>query len=392
MKNIKDQDNLGGKITLLRLDLNVPIKDNIIMDETRIDKIIPIINFLINKKSKIVILSHVGRPNGQRVNSLSLKPISENLEKKINKKIKLITMNIYKVRKEDLFKSNEEEIVILENIRFYKEEETNNENFAKHISSFADLYVNDAFSCSHRQHASVCNITKYLPSYAGLQFETEINALKKVTSNINKPISCIIGGSKISTKIGLIKNLINKFDNLIFVGGMANNIINFKGHSIGKSLIENNCMETIREFFEIADKYSCSIHYPEDVCVGNDLNSISKTKKLDEVSDDEMILDIGPKTIEKISKIISISKTVFWNGPAGYFENQNFLNGSSEIAKAIAKHTKDSSLYSVVGGGDTIAVINKTNNMENFNFVSTAGGAFLEYLEGKKLPGIKALN
>ena len=392
MKNIKDQDNLGGKITLLRLDLNVPIKDNFITDETRIDKIIPVINFLINKKSKIVILSHVGRPNGQRVNSLSLKPISENLEKKINKKIKLITMNIYKVRKEDLFKSNEEEIVILENIRFYKEEETNNENFAKHISSFADLYVNDAFSCSHRQHASVCNITKYLPSYAGLQFETEINALKKVTSNINKPISCIIGGSKISTKIGLIKNLINKFDNLIFVGGMANNILNFKGHSIGKSLIENNCMEIIKELFEIADKYSCSIHYPEDVCVGNDLNSFSKTKKLDEVSDDEMILDIGPKTIEKISKIISISKTVFWNGPAGYFENQNFLNGSSKIAKAIAKHTKDSSLYSVVGGGDTIAVINKTNNMENFNFVSTAGGAFLEYLEGKKLPGIKALN
>ena len=215
MKNIKDQDNLGGKITLLRLDLNVPIKDNFITDETRIDKIIPIINFLINKKSRIVILSHVGRPNGQRVNSLSLKPISDNLEKKINKKIKLITTNIYKVRKEDLFKSNEEEIVILENIRFYKEEETNNENFAKHISSFADLYVNDAFSCSHRQHASVCNITKYLPSYAGLQFETEINALKKVTSNINKPISCIIGGSKISTKIGLIKNLINKFDNLI---------------------------------------------------------------------------------------------------------------------------------------------------------------------------------
>ena len=392
MKNIKDQDNLGGKITLLRLDLNVPIKDNFITDETRIDKIIPIINFLINKKSRIVILSHVGRPNGQIVNSLSLKPISENLEKKINKKIKLITTNIYKVRKEDLFKSNEEEIVILENIRFYKEEETNNENFAKHISSFADLYVNDAFSCSHRQHASVCNITKYLPSYAGLQFETEINALIKVTSNINKPISCIIGGSKISTKIGLIKNLINKFDNLIFVGGMANNILNFKGHSIGKSLIENNCMEIIREFFEIADKYSCSIHYPEDVCVGNDLNSFSKTKKLDEVSDDEMILDIGPKTIEKILKIINISKTVFWNGPAGYFENQNFLNGSSEIAKAIAKHTKDSSLYSVVGGGDTIAVINKTNNMENFNFVSTAGGAFLEYLEGKKLPGIKALN
>ena len=210
MKNIKDQDNLGGKITLLRLDLNVPIKDNFITDETRIDKIIPVINFLINKKSKIVILSHVGRPNGQRVNSLSLKPISDNLEKKINKKIKLITTNIFKVRKEDLFKSNEEEIVILENIRFYKEEETNNENFAKHISSFADLYVNDAFSCSHRQHASVCNITKYLPSYAGLQFETEINALKKVTSNINKPISCIIGGSKISTKIGLIKNETNQ--------------------------------------------------------------------------------------------------------------------------------------------------------------------------------------
>ena len=391
MKNIKDEENLGGKVTLLRLDLNVPIKDNIILDDTRINKIIPVINFLINKKSKIVIISHVGRPNGQRVNNLSLKPISDNLEKKINKNIKLITTNIYKLKKEDIFSSNEEEIVILENIRFYIEEVTDDDGFAKHLSSFADLYVNDAFSCSHRQHASVSSITRYLPSYAGLQFETEINALKKITSNINKPISCIIGGSKISTKIGLIKNLIGKFDNLIFVGGMANNILNFKGYSIGKSLIEKNSMKIIKELFEIAEKYSCSMYYPEDVCVGNDLNSFSKTKQLDEVSDDEMILDIGPKTIEKILKIINISKTVFWNGPAGYFENQNFLKGSSEIAKAIAKHTKNGSIYSVVGGGDTIAVINKTSSMENFNFVSTAGGAFLEYLEGKKLPGIKAL-
>ena len=392
MDTIKDQVNLSQKIVLLRLDLNVPLKDGLITDETRIDKIIPVINFLVEKKSKIIIVSHVGRPKGKVNKVLSLKPVCLNLEKKINKKIKLFNDNIFELKKDDLFKSHDNKIVFLENIRFYKEEEENDTTFAKHLASLADFYVNDAFSCSHRAHASVSKITKFLPSFAGLQLETEINALKKVTTEIKKPITCIIGGSKISTKIGIIKNLIPKFDNIIIVGGMANNVIEFKGNNIGKSIKEENCEMIIKEIFETSKNYSCIITFPEDVLVGKNLDDKSEVKELNSIKDGDLILDIGPKTIKKIQNIIEISNTVLWNGPAGYFENPNFANGSFEIAKAIIKKNKNKSIYSIVGGGDTIAVLNQIKAIKDFNFVSTAGGAFLEYLEGKELPGIKALN
>ena len=391
MKNIEDQENLAGKIALLRLDLNVPLRNKDILDETRIDKIIPVINFLLNRKTKILVISHVGRPKGRKNNDLSLKPICLNIEKKIKKKIKLITSNVFEITKDKLF-MQEEEVIFLENIRFYQEEEINDSMFAKQIASLGDFYVNDAFSCSHRDHASVSKITKFLPSYAGLQLQSEINALKKITSDIESPITCIIGGSKISTKIGLIKNLTNKLDNLVFVGGMANNILNFKGFKIGKSIKEDHCNNIIDDIFINAEKNFCKIYYPEDVRVGKNFDSNSEIKSLKDISKEDIILDIGPKTVEKIKKILENSRTVFWNGPAGYFENENFENGSLQICKIIENNTKNNSLYSVVGGGDTIAVINKTGSLNNFNFVSTAGGAFLEYLEGKELPGIKALN
>ena len=391
MKNIEDQENLAGKIALLRLDLNVPLKNKDILDETRIDKIIPVINFLLNKKTKILVISHVGRPKGKKNHDLSLKPICLNIEKKIKKKIKLITSNLYEITKDKLF-MQEEEVIFLENIRFYREEEINDSKFAKQIASLGDFYVNDAFSCSHRDHASVTKITKFLPSFAGLQMQSEINALKKITSDIESPITCIIGGSKISTKIGLIKNLTNKLDNLVFVGGMANNILNFKGFKVGKSIKEDHCNNIIDDIFMNAEKNRCKIYYPEDVCIGKNFDSHSEIKSLKDISKEDIILDIGPKTVEKIKKIIENSRTVFWNGPAGYFENENFENGSLQICKIIENNTKNNSLYSVVGGGDTIAVINKTGSLNNFNFVSTAGGAFLEYLEGKELPGIKALS
>ena len=391
MNNIIDHRDLNQKKVLLRLDLNVPLKKGIIIDETRIDKIIPIINFLIKKDSKIIVISHVGRPKGEINNDLSLKPICKNIEQKINKKIRLINGDIFKLKKEDLFNGREEQVVFLENIRFYKEEEKNDTSFAKHLAGLADLYVNDAFSCSHRSHASVNKITEFLPSFAGLQLQTEINALKKITTEIKKPITCIIGGSKISTKIGIIKNLLPKFDNIVIVGGMANNIINFKGNQIGKSIREENCEKIIKEIFETSKKYSCKITFPEDVLVGKNFNDKSKIKELNNIKDDDLILDIGPKTISKIKNIIEISKTILWNGPAGYFENTNFANGSYEIAKAIINKNKNKSIYSVVGGGDTIAVIKQIDDIKSFDFVSTAGGAFLEYLEGKELPGIKAL-
>ena len=391
MNRIKDQKNLNEKIILLRLDLNVPLKNGSITDETRIDKIIPILDFLIKEQSKIIIISHVGRPKGKVNMKLSLKPICENIEKKMNKKIRLVKEDIFKLKKENLFKNPSDQIVFLENIRFYVEEEMNDTNFAQHLAKLADLYVNDAFSCSHRAHASISKITKFIPSFAGLQLETEISALKKVTTEIKKPITCIIGGSKISTKIGIIKNLISKFDNIIIVGGMANNILNHKGISVGKSIKEDNCETTINEIFETSRKYSCEITYPEDVLVGKNFKDKSQVKELNEISEDDLILDIGPKTINKIKDIIQSSETVLWNGPAGFFENPNFANGSFEIAKAIIKNNQNNSIYSVAGGGDTIALINQINAVKDFNFISTAGGAFLEYLEGKELPGIKAL-
>ncbi len=390
MDSIKDQKNLNKKKILLRLDLNVPLKNGSITDETRINKIIPIIDFLIKEQSKIIIISHVGRPKGKVITDLSLKPICENIEKKINRKIRLVKEDIFKLKKEDLFKNPNDQIVFLENIRFYKEEEKNDTNFAQHLAKLADLYINDAFSCSHRAHASISKITKFLPSFAGLQFETEISALKKVTTEIKKPITCIIGGSKISTKIGIIKNLISKFDNIIIVGGMANNIIKYKGNHIGKSIKEENCDLMIKEIFETLKSHSCKIIFPDDVLVGKNLDDEPQIKEITNIKDDDIILDIGPKTLDKIKSIIKNSETVLWNGPAGYFENPKFANGSYDIAKAISN--KNNSIYSVVGGGDTIALINKIKLIENFNFVSTAGGAFLEYLEGKELPGIKALN
>jgi len=392
MRSILNEKNLNNKKILLRLDLNVPFENGRISDTTRIDKILPTLNFLMQKKTKVIILSHVGRPKGKIVKELSLKPIGEDLKKKLNTTVKLITESIYEIKNKDFFEKFDEEILILENIRFYVEEEQNDHKFAEHLASLGDIYVNDAFSCSHRAHASIHQISKYLPSYSGLQLDLEVAALNKITYDITKPITCIIGGSKISTKIDIIKNLIPKFDNIIIVGGMANNFIEYFGNNIGKSIKEKNCNEIVEQIISLSKKKDCKIIYPDDVLVSKDLNGSSKNKELNQILPDEMILDIGPKTIDKIIDIIDNSKTILWNGPAGYFENPNFANGSIKIAKKIIENNKSNKIFSVVGGGDTVSLLNRLKVVNNFNFVSTAGGAFLEYLEGKKLPGINALN
>ena len=392
MKSIKEVKSLSGKRILLRLDLNVPVVNGKIADTTRIDKILPTLKFLIKENSKIIILSHIGRPKGKIVKELSLKPICEDLENKLNQNVKLITKNISEINDDDLFKNNSEQIIMLENIRFYSQEEKNDPIFAKQLANLADIYVNDAFSCSHRAHASIHEIANLLPSYSGLQLDLEINALKKITSEIKKPITCIIGGSKISTKINVIKNLIPKFDNIIILGAMANNVIKYMGNNIGKSLQEDNSDLLIEEIFSLSKKKNCKIVYPEDVVVAKNFNGNPRIKELNEISLDEMILDIGPKTIEIVYDLIDKSNTILWNGPAGFFENDNFANGSIKIAEKIIKNNKSNKIYSVAGGGDTVSLLNNLNAINNFNFVSTAGGAFLEYLEGKELPGIKALN
>ena len=392
MRSIEKEKNLNNKKILLRLDLNVPLDNGRITDTTRIEKILPTLKFLVKQNSKIIILSHVGRPKGKVANELSLKPICDELSNKLNQNVRLITKNINEINNKDLFKNVNENIIMLENIRFYLEEEKNDHEFAKHLASLADIYVNDAFSCSHRAHASIYEISNFLPSYSGLQLDLEVDALTKITSEIKRPISCIIGGSKISTKINIIKNLIPKFDNIIIVGGMANNVIKYMGHNIGKSLQEENTNSTIKEIFSLSKKENCKIVFPEDVVVAKDLNGDPQIKELNGILSDEIILDIGPKTIKTINNIIDESNTILWNGPAGYFENPNFANGSIKITEKIVKNSKANKIYSVAGGGDTVSLLNNLNAINNFNFVSTAGGAFLEYLEGKELPGIKALN
>ena len=392
MKSIKEETNLNNKKVLLRLDLNVPLLGDKITDTTRIDKIIPTLSFLISQNAKIIIISHVGRPKGKVINELSLRPICEDLEKKLNQNIKLITKNVKEIISKDLFKNDNERIVMLENIRFYSEEEKNNQEFAKQLATLGDIYVNDAFSCSHREQASIHKITKYIKeSYAGPLLQKEVAAINAIVENKKKPVTCIIGGSKISTKINVITNLIKNVDNIIIVGAMANNFLTFNGFIVGKSLLEKDTKEIIGNIYAEAEKYNCNIFIPEDCSVSNDFDGSRKIKKLESIGKEEIILDIGPETIKRIESIIDKSRTVLWNGPAGYFENKNFLTGTLAIAKKISESTSKNSLISILGGGDTISAINKSKDNFAFTHLSTAGGAFLEFLEGKDLPGLNVL-
>jgi len=393
MKSILDQDLiLKGKKVIVRVDLNVPMKNGAITEASRIIKILPTIKLLIEKEAKIIILSHIGRPNGKVVNGMSLKPISKKLSDLLNIEVVFNKNEINEKTLNEIDRIKDGSVMIMENIRFYEGEEKNEDSFSKTISSLGDIYVNDAFSCSHRAHSSIDGITKYLPSYCGLQFIEEINALKKITSQIVRPVTCIIGGSKISTKIKIISNLIKDFDNIIIVGGMGNAMLKNTGINIGKSMCDEGYKNLVGEILKKSETHNCKIYYPLDVVVSKTLDGNGTIKEINEVNDDEMILDIGPKTITSIKNIINDSKTVLWNGPAGYFENPSFANGTKKILEIIANNRVNDEIYAVAGGGETVAVINKFNKLDTFNFVSTAGGAFLEYLEGKELPGIKALN
>ena len=392
MKSILDQDLvLKGKKVLVRVDLNVPMKDGTITEVSRIVKILPTVKLLIEKKAKIIILSHIGRPKGKVINGMSLEPISKKLSALLNTEILFNKDKIDEKTLSEINKIPDGSIMMLENIRFYEEEEQNEDSFSKKISNLGDIYINDAFSCSHRAHSSIEGITKYIPSYCGLQFIEEINALKKITSKITRPVTCIIGGSKISTKIKIISNLIKDFNNIIIVGGMGNAMLKNTGINIGKSICDDGYKDLVGEILKKSKTHDCKIHYPLDVVVSKTLDGNGTIKEINKIDNDEMILDIGPKTITSIKNIVEESNTVLWNGPAGYFENPNFASGTKNILEIIADKRVKDKIYAVAGGGETVAVINKFNKLDTFNFVSTAGGAFLEYLEGKELPGIKAL-
>ena len=384
--------NIEGKRIIVRIDLNVPLKNKKIQDPTRILQTLPLLRDLIRRKSKIILISHLGRPKGKRNSDLSLLPVYKYLKEKLNTNIYFYTGEINNEVKTKCSYLKESEVILIENIRFFKEETENDAIFSKKLGELGEIYINDAFSCSHRKHSSIYNITKFIKEiYAGPLLEKEITALDFVIKNKKDPFTCIIGGSKVSTKIGVISKLMKIANNIVIVGAMANNFLAYKKCEIGKSLKEENVEDTIKKIFYEAKKNKCKIVIPEDCLVSKSFESDAVSKNLESVEKDDIILDIGPRTIKIIEKIIDHSNTVMWNGPAGYFENKNFALGTNAIAQKISENTKNKSLISVLGGGDTVSAVNNSSLNLSFTHLSTAGGAFLEYLEGKDLPGLSVL-
>ena len=387
-----DNLEITNKNIILRLDLNVPLENKIIKDDTRITLCLPFIKSLIKKKAKIIIISHLGRPKGNKIPELSLIPIYKFLKDKLKTNVYFFKGVFDDKTKEKFSHLKEGEVILIENIRYFKEETEDDNDFSKKLGELGDIYVNDAFSCSHRKQASIHNITKYVKKkYGGPLLKREITAINLVIKNKKEPVTCIIGGSKISTKINVITNLIEKVNNLIIVGAMANNFFAYKNFKVGKSLVEEGTKEIIETIYNKAKKNNCRIIIPDDCLVGLNFEGEGKNKNLTDIEDEDIILDIGAKTIKKIIETIDQSNTILWNGPAGYFENNNFANGTLSIAENISRNTIKRSLISVLGGGDTLAAINKSKSKLSFSHLSTAGGAFLEYLEGKDLPGLSVL-
>lgn len=388
LKSLKDLSKIKGKTVFLRVDFNVPISGGRVSDTTKIEKLKTNINSLLNEKCKVILASHLGRPQKKGKDGLSLKPVKKISEKILGHEIDFLDINDETKNK---IKNSKQKLIMLENLRFDSGEESNSKEYAKLLSSFADVYINEAFSCSHRSHASIDSITDFLDTYAGSTIIDEVDALEKVFLNSKKPVACLIGGSKISTKIDLIINLMPKMDFMIIGGAMANNFFKHEGFNIGKSLIEQNIETTIKSIYQESKRHECELILPIDVICSKKFDQAGKNKKLSEVNDDDIILDIGIESTDKIDSILQKSKTVLWNGPFGLFEYDDFANGTNDISRSIAKYTKTNNLISVAGGGDTLAAIKKSNHQNDFTYISTAGGAFLEWLEGKILPGLKVL-
>ena len=392
IKNFPENLNVENKKIIVRLDLNVPLKDKKIQDYTRILLALPLLEDLILRKAKIIIFTHLGRPKGVKNSEYSLLPIYKYLKQKIKTNIYFFTGEINHEIKEKVSYLKASEILLIDNIRFYEGESENDDSFGKKLASLGEIYINDAFSCSHRKQASIHKITKFIKeSYAGPLMKKEIDAINLVIENKKGPVTCIIGGSKISTKINVISNLMKNVDIIVIVGAMANNFLLHKGVLIGKSLVEKNSGKIIDKIYFDSKKYDCEIIIPLDFNVSESFDGCGVSKTQSNINENEIILDIGPKTIKKIEEIIDKSNTILWNGPAGYFENKEFAIGTNSIAEKISTNTTNKSLISVIGGGDTISAINKIQKKLSFTHLSTAGGAFLEYLEGKDLPGISVL-
>ena len=391
LRTIKKLGALKGKKVLLRADLNVPMQDGTVIDHSRILDIKETVEHLKKVGAKIILMSHFGRPEGKPVIGLSLSQIVPALEQGLGESVTFVGDVLGPKTKANI--KSAKGICLLENLRFHPGEELNDADFAKKMSKLGDVYINDAFSSSHRAHASIEGITHHLPSAAGLALIKDIEALTIALDNPKHPVAAVIGGAKISTKISVLQNLIVKMDHLIIGGGMANTFLAAKGKKIGASLNEPDLVSVAKTIMENAVAAGCKIHIPNEVSVAKHFNATDKAigLPLDAVEDDDMILDIGPKASETFIKVLRRCKTVLWNGPLGAFEIKPFDRGTNQVAEAIGKFTQKGKMVSVAGGGDTVAALNNANAKGQFTYVSTAGGAFLEWLEGKTLPGIAAL-
>ena len=388
-----DQIQLNNKTVLLRADINVPIKDGVVTDSTRLTRLIPTLKDLSNAKAKIVILSHLGRPDGKPSAKYSLRPVAAALEKVWGRPIAFADDCIGPVAASAIAALPFGEILILENTRFHAQEEENDPEFCKQLAALGDVYINDGFSVSHRAHASTEGIAKLLPHAAGRLLQAELEALEKALGSPQHPVMALVGGSKISTKLDLLQNLVSKVDVLVLGGGMANTFLAAQGINVGKSLHEADMLDKARAIAKKAAERSCRILLPKDAIVATALqaNIATQTVPVSAVPAECMILDIGPQSVIEIGEALQKCKTIVWNGPLGAFETPPFDKSTSSIAHIVADLTKQRKILSVAGGGDTVAALAKAGVSEDLSYVSTAGGAFLEWMEGKTLPGVAAL-
>ncbi|KQL53114.1 phosphoglycerate kinase [Heyndrickxia shackletonii] len=389
-KSIKDID-LKGKRVFCRVDFNVPLENGNVTDDTRIRAALPTIQYLIDQGAKVILASHLGRPKGKVVEELRLTPVAKRLSELLQKDIRKSNEAYGEIAKSDVDKLENGDVLLLENVRFYPGEEKNDPELAKAFAELADVYVNDAFGAAHRAHASTEGIAKFLPAVAGFLMEKELEVLGKALSNPERPFTAIIGGAKVKDKIGVIENLLEKVDNLIIGGGLAYTFVKAKGYEIGKSLLEEDKIELAKSFMEKAKQKNVNFYMPVDVIVADDFSDSANKKvvSIEEIPADWEALDIGPKTVELYKDVIQKSKLVIWNGPMGVFELDSFANGTKGVAQALADANDT---YSVIGGGDSAAAVEKFNLADKMDHISTGGGASLEFMEGKVLPGVAALN
>ncbi|MDE1937422.1 MAG: phosphoglycerate kinase [Alphaproteobacteria bacterium] len=388
-----DDLDVAGKRVLVRADLNVPMKDGVVTDTSRIDRQAPTISELAKMGARVIVCSHFDRPKGKVVPSMSLGPVAKPLADKVGRPVAFAADCIGPVAEEAVAKLKNGDVLLLENTRFHAEEEKNDFEFAKKLAKLADIYVNDAFSSAHRAHASTEAVAHLLPSAAGRSMEAELTHLQKALNDPERPLMAVVGGAKVSSKIALLENLVKRVETLVIGGAMANTFLAAEGKSVGKSLYEPDHMETARKVIALSVEHGTALLLPTDAVVAKEFraNAPHRTVAVDKVAADEMILDVGPATVEEFGKFLHNTRTVVWNGPLGAFEKVPFDKGTVAAARLVAERTKADQLLSVAGGGDTVSALNRAGVADDFSYVSTAGGAFLEWLEGLELPGVEAL-